>query len=131
MQIRDINTLPVLKSLPLLGLFKKAIYTLYIAHNSIADDKIGFREFEIDFLNKDIELQKIELYQALTMRLSSIDECIEILDVITPFVFKLFDGKEISISSSTINTLEEYKEIMQLILNNSYEAIIRKKLIQL
>ena len=131
MKVRSIGNVPVLKSLPLLGLVKKAMYTLYIAHNSMSEERITFQEFELNFYNSDIEIQKKALYDSLTMRLTNVDDCIEVLEIITPFVYDEFDGKEVNKSIQTINSLEDYKDIMKLILNNVYEELIRKKSTQL
>lgn len=130
-KIKSINEAPVLKSLSFLGIIKKAIYTLWVADNTNNDDKLSYVKFEEEFLNKDIELQKIDLYLCLCMKLSDVDDAIEILDCFCTFIYSETHGTKTSITLGSIEDIGTYKDIMRLVLNSLYKELTTKKLIQL
>ena len=130
-KIKSINEVPVLKSLSFLGIIKKAIYTLWVAYNSTNEDKLSYDKFEEEFLNKDIELQKIDLYNSLCIKLSNVDDAIEMLDCFCEFIYQEIHGNKIQLTLASIEDMEIYQEIMKLVLNSLYKELISKKLIQL
>ena len=129
-KIKSINEVPVLKSLAFLGIIKKAMYTLWVVYNSVNDDKINYIEFEELFLNKNIEEQKIELYNVLTMKLSNTDDATEILECVCSFVYQEILDKKTHINRISIDSIEVYNKIIILVMNNLYQELIQKKLIQ-
>lgn len=130
-KVKSINEVPVLKSLAFLGIIKKGIYTLWIAYNSVNDEKLKYEEFEELFLNKDIEEQKIDLYNALSIKLSNTDDAIEMLDCFCEFVYQEIFNNKTQLTFSSITDVSVYKDIMKLVLNNLYVELNQKKLIQL
>lgn len=130
-KVKSINEVPVLKSLAFLGIIKKGIYTLWIANNSINEEKLRYEEFEELFLNKNIEEQKIDLYNALSIKLSNTDDAIEMLDCFCEFIYQEVFGNKTQLTFSSITDISVYKDIMKLVLNNLYVELNQKKLIQL
>lgn len=131
-EVKTISDVPALKSLSFLGLIKKAIYSLYVAekHINVEEKIIPYQDFEESFLTKDIELQKIDIYNIFTMKLSNIDDAEEIIDCICNFIYQDFNGNKVSINRLAIRTIEEYREAMKLMLNYVYVELVTKKLLQ-
>ena len=130
-KVKSISEVPVLKSLALLGIIKKGIYTLWIANNSMNEEKLRYEEFEELFLNKNIEEQKIDLYNALSIKLSNADDAIEMLECFCEFIYQEIFDKKTQLTFSSISDISVYKDIMKLVLNDLYVELNRKKLIQL
>lgn len=130
-KVKSINEVPVLKSLAFLGIIKKGIYALWVAHNSSNDEKLKYEEFEELFLNKNIEEQKIDLYNILSIKLSNTDDAIEMLDCFCEFIYQEVFGNKTQLTISSITDLSIYKDIMKLVLNSLYVELNQKKLIQL
>jgi hypothetical protein len=130
-KIKSISEVPVLKSLAFLGIVKKGIYTLWVAYNSTKAEKLSYSEFEEEFLNNDIELQKIDLYNCLSIRLSNNDDALEMLDCFCEFIYQEIHDIKTQLTLQSIEDVCVYKEIMNLVLNNIYKELVTKKLIQL